>query len=460
MGSGELIAGFPHPNPTTSYWQLPPHSIANHRTTASLPSQECDYIIIGSGISGAAIAHKLLSRNASLSILMLEARTAASGASGRNGGHCRGGYWLNYNRYVEAVGEDDALRVDKLEEGSIQDIANFVREHNVDCDFQDVETADAYVTEEIWANISTTMKAREEVKQRRPGDVSSTEIRLWEGQAARDHMGMPGIVGAVTYPGHTQNPYRLVCKMLELSLEKGLNLQTTTTALNITANAKGGWSVGTNRGTVHGTRVVVATNGYTNAVHKSLADTGFLMPGRSQVTAIEPGTKMPRNPEQLLRGSAGLNDIGSGDYYLYRARDRHIIYGGGKSASKTGERNITDDSVVHPDVAAHLQHTPGEVFGREAWGDDGLVVRDWSGITCYTPDGFPLVGETPGQKGLWLSVAFNGHGMALTFRCAEALVEMMTTGKAPEWLPRAFRAKRAWEKNEHSLIGGQNTPTA
>ena len=86
--------GFPHPDPTTSYWQVPPHRIANHRTTPDLPTNETfDYIIIGSGVSGAATAHKLLSRDPTLSILMLEARTAASGASGRNGGHCRPGSW-------------------------------------------------------------------------------------------------------------------------------------------------------------------------------------------------------------------------------------------------------------------------------------------------------------------------------------------------------------------------------
>src|ERR1700749_5030642 len=117
MGGGEALKGFPVPNPTESYWQVPLHRIANFRSTPDLPtSVEFDYIIVGSGISGAAIAYKLLKRNPSLSILMLEARTAASAASGRNGGHCRAGWWLHFKNYAEAFGEDEAIKFDQLEE--------------------------------------------------------------------------------------------------------------------------------------------------------------------------------------------------------------------------------------------------------------------------------------------------------------------------------------------------------
>ena len=77
----EQLPGFPHPNPTKSYWQDPPHRIANLRSTPELPTDQVfDYVIIGSGITGAATAMKLLQRDSELSILMLEGRTAASGA--------------------------------------------------------------------------------------------------------------------------------------------------------------------------------------------------------------------------------------------------------------------------------------------------------------------------------------------------------------------------------------------
>ena len=76
--------GLPRDNPIQSYWQDPPDEIADCRTTPYLPD-EADIVIVGSGVSGATIAYNLLSSDPSLKVVLLEARQAASGASGRNG---------------------------------------------------------------------------------------------------------------------------------------------------------------------------------------------------------------------------------------------------------------------------------------------------------------------------------------------------------------------------------------
>ncbi len=455
MGGGELPKGFPHANPTVSYWQLPPHRIANHRTTQSLPtSSTYDYIIIGSGVSGAAIAHKLLLRNSSLSILMLEARTAASGASGRNGGHCRAGWWYNFKKYSAACGEEEAIKFGNLEEQNVQDIADFVREHDVDCDFQDVETADTYSTKDAWEGVLEVARMREEARKRRHDTEPLVKRQIWHGKEASERLGLPNLLGAVTYSAHTLNPYLLVCKMLELSLEKGLNLQTNTPAYALAPSHEGSakWEVQTDRGTVRAKQVVLATNAYTNALHSGLANTGFLMSSRSQVTAIRPKST---NLSKRSGKSAGLNDRGSGDYFMIRAPgligEGDVLYGGGRGISKTREMGITDDSVVNEEIAAYLKRSAPAVFGRETWGEQSDEIRDWSGITCYTPDTFPMVGEIPGENGLWASIGMNGHGMAMAYRSAEALVIMMTTGKEPDWFPRSFRIGRAWANQRVDL---------
>ncbi|KAJ9605727.1 hypothetical protein H2200_009576 [Cladophialophora chaetospira] len=459
MGGGEVPKGFPQPNPTISYWQLPEHALAHHRTTPSLPtSTTFDYVIIGSGVSGAAVAYKLLSQDPSLSVLMLEARTAASGASGRNGGHCRAGWWLHFKKYATAFGEDEALKFEQLEEQNVLDIANFVKEHDVNCDFQDVETVDAYYTEEGWAEALDVLQYRKEVSKRRPGAGRLIKRKVWHGHEAKEHLGLPHFVGAVSYPAHTQNPYLLVCKMLELGLARGLNLQTDTPALAVkpvaaTNEGSAGWEVDTDRGSVQAKRVVLATNAYTNALHRGLAETGFLKPSRSQVTAIRPRTDLSEHPTQGK--TVAPNDRGSGDYFLTRAPgltgEGDIIYGGGRFISKTREMGITDDSTVNGDISTYLKRSVPEVFGRKTWGRESVEIRDWSGITCYTPDTFPLVGEFPGEKGLFGTFGMNGHGMAMAFRSAEALVTMMRTGKEPDWFPKSFRIGRAWSKPKADL---------
>jgi hypothetical protein len=81
----KIPVSLPRDNPTVSYWQDPPDEIADHRTTENLPDS-ADIVIIGSGITGAAMSYRLLQQpEAGRSIVMLEARQACSGATGRNG---------------------------------------------------------------------------------------------------------------------------------------------------------------------------------------------------------------------------------------------------------------------------------------------------------------------------------------------------------------------------------------
>ena len=92
-----IPVGLPKSNPLISYWQDPPDELADYRSSNELP-EEVDTVVIGSGITGARVAHQLLT-SASYNgerILMLEARQICSGATGRNG-KCPLTYKANLN---------------------------------------------------------------------------------------------------------------------------------------------------------------------------------------------------------------------------------------------------------------------------------------------------------------------------------------------------------------------------
>lgn len=75
----------PVPNATIPFWRTDLDPLDSHRSTEELPSH-CDILVIGAGYAGASTVHHILKQQTSpLKILLLEAREACSGASGRNG---------------------------------------------------------------------------------------------------------------------------------------------------------------------------------------------------------------------------------------------------------------------------------------------------------------------------------------------------------------------------------------
>jgi hypothetical protein len=77
--------GQPSARPTESFWQIPPHPELSTKQSLILP-ETADVISIGSGMTAASIAHHLLSNDSRINVIVLEARTLCSGATGRNGG--------------------------------------------------------------------------------------------------------------------------------------------------------------------------------------------------------------------------------------------------------------------------------------------------------------------------------------------------------------------------------------
>lgn len=84
-------SSLPVPDPCLSYWHRTtrawPH--LNHNDSTPVPTST-KYLILGSGLAGSLTAWSLLEKGIPANdVVILEAREAVSGASGRNAGHVR-----------------------------------------------------------------------------------------------------------------------------------------------------------------------------------------------------------------------------------------------------------------------------------------------------------------------------------------------------------------------------------
>jgi len=128
---------FPTVTSTLPFWRTELSDIDEVRTSEELPA-ECDILIIGSGLSGATVAYQLLSNlgesSHPLSVAMLEARQVCSGATGRNGGHCKLG-WQNIPEWCEKYGDEQCETLTDFFLAQIPALKEVVEKESIECDF-------------------------------------------------------------------------------------------------------------------------------------------------------------------------------------------------------------------------------------------------------------------------------------------------------------------------------------
>ncbi|MCJ1372332.1 hypothetical protein MMC20_003556 [Loxospora ochrophaea] len=432
----------PQPNPTVSYWQDPPSDIAHLRSTSVLPKR-ASVVVIGSGVTGTTTALKLLSQPSAPSVILLEARTACSGATGRNGGHTKCASYRSFLDNVEKLGQEEAVKIIRLEYHCMKSVHDSARENAIDCDSWQGDTADIIYDDE---ERKLAQRAIGEIKRLLGEDDPVARYEFWSSQEAKEKFLTDGALGAVTYEAGSLSPYKFVIGLLRLALAKGLNMQTNTPVLAIRrASGATPWLVETNRGIVEATKVVLATNGYTAGLYRKLQ--GVVVPLRGHMTAQRPGSNIPITG---LSTTYSFIYHQSYEYMISRPQGSKfagdIMIGGGSTMAENdglNEFGTTDDTTTDPVILDYLKGSAANYFGAN-WGNDhpdGRIRKAWTGIMGYSADGFPFVGEAPEDENLFIAASFQGHGMVLCFSSAEALVEMMTRSaedSLSHWFPKAF----------------------
>ena len=439
-----LAATLPRPNPTESYWQTPPHILSNHRTTASLPSS-IEILVIGSGITGASIAYNLLSRSSPSSVLMLEARTTCSGATGRNGGHTKCASYRAFLDNVKGEGEEEAAKIVRFEYGCMKAVHKFAREHQIECDSWEGDTVDIIYDQDQWVRAQNAIN---EIQRILGKDDPAARYEFHDASETAKRFLVDGAIGAVSYDAGSISAYKFVIGILELAIQKGLDLQTSTPALNIrkAENRQRGWIVDTPRGPISAEKVVMATNGYTSYLYPPVH--GIIVPLRGTVAAQRPGTALPK--EGLKTSYSFI--YGNGYEYMIprpigsKFAGDIVIGGCSTKAPEEGlsEWGTTDDTSINPDISQFVRDSAAQYFGLH-WGQDhpeGRTRQQWTGIMGYSSQGFPLVGPVPQEENLFIAASFQGSGMVLCFHTAQVLVSMMNNSddeRLSKWFPQAFR---------------------
>ncbi|OCL08472.1 FAD dependent oxidoreductase-like protein [Glonium stellatum] len=422
-------SNLPSLNPTASFWHSEPSEfLLGHRTTCDLPSI-ADIVIVGSGITGSSIARFLAEdeRANGKTIVMLEAREACWGATGRNGGHCQP---LLFDR-----GPDVAA----FEIRNVRAVKSYVEANSIPCEWRTVSGCRTFWSKELIAEAEREVML---LKQQAP-EIGNLVSVIKDSAELKRYRVKTSCAGAtITEGAGSLWPYKYVAFVLEkLIKDDRLNLQTTTPVTEISStlaspgcgnqSPNGRHTVYTPRGAITTPTLILATNAYTSAILPSFAD--LIVPVRGEMSAL-----LPPKHSNLLPNSYGmvgaLNQPANNDDYLIQRPFSsvpnpagHLMFGGGRGSCSLPCTGISDDSVNDEGAAAYLRQALLHVLdlGGEARELEELeAIQQWTGIMGYSRDNHPWVGGVPDRAGLWLCGGYTGHGMPNGTLCGKAVVQM------------------------------------
>lgn len=192
--------------------------------------------------------------------MILEAREACSGATGRNGGHLKPDVYFNVPKYASVFGAAAAASIAAFESSQVLAVKALVEKERIDCDFTLTRAVDVCLDSAHAAKCKVAFETLVAAKT-----ASVQDVQYAEGKAAEMLSGVKGAKGAFSFTAGSVWPYKLVMHLLQLAVDRGVNLQTRTPALRVSeaVDEEGWWGIETARGRVRARKVVFATNAYT-----------------------------------------------------------------------------------------------------------------------------------------------------------------------------------------------------
>lgn len=373
---------------TVSYWQ----DAGRHER------READVAVVGGGIVGAYAATLL--GEAGKSVLLLEARDIASGATGRNAGMVLFGLVDYYRVAVERYGRARARELWGLTVRNRQRTVELLTRLGVPHD-----------------RCGSLLLACDDEEARLLAD--SARLLQEDGfaveYASSDPLGRGFVAGLKQPDDLTIDPARFARAVAEAS-GAALLRDSEVFALE---HERGHYLVRSKRATVACGAVVLAVNAYAPNLHPYFA--GKVQPTRAQMLATAPA---PRILHTAVYANYGYE-------YIRQLADGRVLLGGGRrqfAATEVGYRDTTTPAVQGALAAFLRRHFP-EV--------DTPVTHRWSGTMGFTPDGIPLVGRLPDLPGVAFAVGFTGHGLGIGLMSAERAVELLLHGTPPGVLDAA-----------------------
>lgn len=368
--------------------------------------ETADLCIIGGGYTGISTAYHFSQRYPGKRVVILEAKSLANGASGRNGG-----MMLNWVYGTGPMSDEMTHRVYSATNSTIDSIEEIIARHNLNVSYR----RDGCM--EIFTDEQRAKEAQEEVAYLNSIDVP---IQFLDATAVQQKINLQGVYGALFDPNEGQlNGVQFIRGLKPVLEERGVQIYENTAVTRIREGRT--IEVTTANGSVRAKAIVLATNGYTGKLgyfRKSY------FPLHSHVFATRP----LNNDEADQIGwhqSAGFSDDLNRISYATRTNEGHIVFGGGSNLSygyQFNNRTIFPGTPHSAQPAfADMQRTMGNYLP----GSGTLPqLHQWTGTLAITLRRNCSMGVRGEHNNVYYALGYSGHGVTAANMAGQVLTDL------------------------------------
>nr|WP_153746459.1 FAD-binding oxidoreductase [Microbacterium sp. SYP-A9085] len=361
---------------------------------------DVDVCVVGAGFTGLWTAYYLRRLDPSVRVVVIEARFAGFGASGRNGGWLTNSVTGGRERY----GRDDGIRQQAALNAAVDEVIRVADGEGIDADIlAGGELNVAYTPAQL-----ARLRAFAAAEAKWPG-ADVVELSPAE---TRDRVGVARPLGAVWHPHCARvHPAKLVRGLAEAVERAGAVIYEDTPAPAISPGR-----VETPRGTVRAAHVLRATEGFTANLR---GEHRTWLPMNSSLIVTDP---LPAEAWDRIGWAHAdtLGDLAHVYTYAQRTADRRIAFGGRGVPYRYGSRVDTDGRTQERAVAG-LTALLHRAFPDAA---DVPIAHAWSGVLGVPRDWAASVGHDT-ATGLGWAGGYVGTGVTTTNLAGRTLADLV-----------------------------------
>ncbi|NRA86308.1 MAG: FAD-binding oxidoreductase [Rhizobiales bacterium] len=344
---------------------------------------KCDICIVGGGYTGLSSALHLAQKG--YDVILLDAQRIGFGASGRNGGQVGQGQRLDQDELEPLMGKDDALKLWKIANQSVDLVRKLAKDELVECDFHDGIIHADHRKRYVADSLDYAKKLQDDYGYDKIRGLEQDEIRSLIDSDA--YFGGTLDMGA----GHI-NPLAFAFGLARMAKAAGVRIFEQSLVQDIEQTSPA--IITTENAIINAKYVILACNGYLGDLNKKVAS--VVMPINNYIVATKPLPLEQR--EKLISHNYAVADSKFVVNYFRFSDDGRLLFGGTESYGYRFPK----------DIARKVRKPLGQIFPQLK---DIQIDYSWGGTLGITMSRMPHFERL---KGNILSLSgFSGHGVAM-----------------------------------------------